>query len=207
MIIGVVFADMHAHGHLHYIRTRWPAFLRIAAQAAAIGIALVTQWVPVLRDNINYGMSVINVQNHPELTFCDAIFATCWIFVIETSGIAQLVFGNVVMRHLGKLAAGIYLLAPTLTYTIVPDVALSLSSNGTDAGSIVGVCWVTLFAITIALSIAFHFFVELPSKLMGEFVAEMVEGTPEGEIPAGFVRAKGGKLLKKNAGGANAPRA
>merc|ERR1711939_863782 len=110
VIIGVVFADMHAHGHLHYIRTRWPAFLRIAAQAAAIGIALVTQWVPVLRDNINYGMSVINVQNHPELTFCDAIFATCWIFVIETSGIAQLVFGNVVMRHLGKLAAGIYLL-------------------------------------------------------------------------------------------------
>lgn len=183
---------MHAHGHLHTIRTRWPAYLRISLHAVLIAIALVFQWVPVIRDNVNYGMQVINVTDHVDITFCDAIFVACWLFCIETSGFAQNVFGNVVMRTLGKLAPGMYLLAPAITYTIVPDIALNMHNNGASASSVLGSTWIAMFAIVVALSIAFHFLVELPSKMIGEVICEMFENW-DGE---GGIRAKRGKLQK-----------
>ncbi|GAA5850511.1 hypothetical protein JCM3766R1_003520 [Sporobolomyces carnicolor] len=194
-ILGLVIADMHAHGHLHTIRTKWPAYLRLSLHGVLIAIALVLQWVPVIRDNVNYGMGVINVTGHPEVTFCDAVFVACWLFCIETSGLAQNVFGNVVMRTLGKLAPGMYLLAPAITYSVVPDIALSMHNNGASASSVLGSTWIALFAIVVALSIAFHFIVELPSKMMGEVVCEMLENW-DGQ---GGIRNKGGKLTK-NAG-------
>lgn len=181
---------MHAHGHLHRIRTKWPMYQRVALQAILIIVALVFQWVPVIRDNVNYGMSVINVQDHPELTFCDAIFCVCWLFVIETSGVAQVVFGNVVFRNLGKLSAGVYLLAPAITFTIVPNLALSMHNNGSSASSVLGLSWLVLFVVACACAIAFHFAVELPSKVMGEVVAELLEGA-DGST----------KLIKRNVGG------
>ncbi|KAK4702093.1 hypothetical protein P7C70_g4132, partial [Phenoliferia sp. Uapishka_3] len=196
-IIGLLIADMHAHGHLHRIRTKWPMYQRLTLHGVLIAVALVTQWVPVVRDNINKGLAVINVQDHPELTFCDAIFASCWLFTIETSGLAQTVFGNVVMRNLGKLSAGIYLLAPAITFTIVPNIALSLHNKGSSASSVLGISWVVLFFITIALAIAFHFVVELPSKMLGEVVAEILEGN----AGRGRSHLSGGKLLKRNVGG------
>ncbi|BGO94607.1 RHTO0S01e13850g1_1 [Rhodotorula toruloides] len=194
-LLGLVIADMHAHGHLHKIRTKWPAWQRLSLHAVLIAIALVFQWVPVIRDNVNSGLAKINVTDHPELTFCDAIFAACWLFCIETSGIAQTVFGNIVMRNLGKLSAGMVLLAPVITYTLVPDIALNMHNNGSSASSVLGVCWVAMFGIVFALAIAFHFAVELPSKMMGEVFAELMENW-NGE---GF--RKGGNVVKK-AGGA-----
>ncbi|GAA6063631.1 hypothetical protein JCM10212_000132 [Sporobolomyces blumeae] len=196
-LLGLVIADMHAHGHLHTIRTKWPAYLRISLHAFLIVIALVFQWVPVIRDNVNSGLATINVSGHPEITFCDALFVACWLFCIETSGLAQSVFGNVVGRTLGKLAPGMYLLAPAITYTIVPDIALRMDNNGASASSILGTTWVALFGIVVALSIAFHFIVELPSKMIGEVVCEMLENW-DGQ---GSIRSKAGKLTK-NAGGA-----
>ncbi|GAA5958423.1 hypothetical protein JCM3765_007872 [Sporobolomyces pararoseus] len=194
-ILGLVIADMHAHGHLHTIRTKWPAYLRLSLHGVLIAIALVFQWVPVIRDNVNYGMGVINVTGHPEITFCDAIFVACWLFCIETSGLAQNVFGNIVMRTLGKLAPGMYLLAPAITYSIVPDIALNMHNNGSSASSVLGSTWIAMFAIVVALSIAFHFLVELPSKMIGEVVCEWLENW-DGE---GGIRSKRGKLTK-NAG-------
>lgn len=192
---------MHAHGHLHRIRTKWPAYQRLGLHAALIAVALVTQWVPVIRDNINSGMAFINVQDHPELTFCDSIFAFSWLLAIETSGVAQTILGNVVMRNFGKLAAGMYLLAPAITYTIVPDLALSLSNNGSSASSILGITWVVLFLVTFALAIPFHFFVELPSKMMGEVFAEILEGG-SGNTRQRMRKSVDGKLLKRHPGGA-----
>lgn len=196
---------MHAHGHLHNIRTRWPAWQRLSLHAVLIVIALVFQWVPVLRDNVNSGMATINVQSHPELTFCDAVFASFWLFAIETSGLAQNILGNIVMRTLGKFAAGLFLLAPAITFTIVPDVALSMHNSGSSASSVLGVSWLVLFVITLALAVLFHFVVELPSKMMGEVVVELLESA-DGE---GFRKggASHGKLLKKNPGGGAKPAA
>ncbi|KWU46719.1 hypothetical protein RHOSPDRAFT_3080, partial [Rhodotorula sp. JG-1b] len=174
-VLGLVIADMHAHGHLHTIRTKWALWQRLSLHAVLIAIALVFQWVPVLRDNVNSGMATINVTDHPELTFCDALFAVCWLFCIETSGLAQNILGNVVMRSLGKLAPGMVLLAPAITFTIVPDIALNMHNNGSSAQAVLGTCWIAMFAITVALSIAFHFFVELPSKMIGEVFAELME--------------------------------
>lgn len=163
------------------------------------------QWVPVIRDNINSGMATINVQNHPELTFCSSIFAFGWLFAIETSGLAQNILGNIVMRTLGKFAAGIYLLAPAITFTIVPDVALSLHNNGSSASTVLGVSWLVLFIIVVALAIPFHFFVELPSKMLGEVVVEILETTGVDKSEHGHSGSEkggaGAKLLKKNPGG------
>lgn len=205
-ILGLILADMHAHGHLHRIRTRWPAWQRLTLHAVCIVVACVVQWVPVIRDNINSGMATINVQNHPELTFCSSVFAFGWLFAIETSGLAQNILGNVFMRTMGKFAAGIYLLAPAITFTIVPDVALSLHNNGSSASTVLGVSWLVLFIIVLALAVPFHFFVELPSKMMGEVVVELLEswGTTADHDGAGGHGEKssaGGKLLKKNPGG------
>ena len=52
-----------------------------------------------------------------------------------------------------------------------------------------------MFAIVVALSIAFHFLVELPSKMIGEVICEWLENW-DGE---GGIRSKRGKLTK-NAG-------
>lgn len=174
-ILGVVIADMHAHGHLHTIRTKWPLWARLTLHAVLIAIALVFQWVPTLRDNVNSGLATINITDHPELTFCDALFAVCWLFCIETSGLAQNIFGNVVMRNLGKLAPGMVLLAPAITFTAVPDIALHMSNNGASAQAVLGTCWIAMFAIVVALSVVFHFLVELPSKMIGEVFAELME--------------------------------
>ncbi|GAA5972274.1 hypothetical protein JCM11641_002385 [Rhodosporidiobolus odoratus] len=197
-ILGLVLADMHAHGHLHKIRTKWPAWQRLSLHAALIAIALVFQWVPVIRDNVNKGLAVINVTDHDDLTFCDAIFAFCWLFAIETSGLAQNILGNVVMRTLGKLAPGMVLLAPAITYTIVPDIALNMHNNGSSASSVLGTCWVAMFFIVVALSIAFHFVVELPSKMIGEVIVELFENW-NGE---GFFGTGKGKLTKQPGGAA-----
>ncbi|KAK4055191.1 hypothetical protein OIV83_000471 [Microbotryomycetes sp. JL201] len=199
-ILGLILADMHAHGHLHRIRAKWPAWQRLTLHLCLIVIACVFQFVPVLRDNVNSGMSVINVQDHNELAFCDAIFAFGWLFAIETSGLAQNILGNIVMRTLGKFSAGIYLLAPAITFTIVPDVALSLHNNGSTASTVLGVSWLVLFIVVLALSIAFHFVVELPSKMLGEVVVEILETSDQSwRLASGGV--KDGKLLKRNPGG------
>lgn len=198
--IGLAIADMHAHGHLHTIRTKWPAYQRLALHGVLIAVALVTQWVPVIRDNVNRGMAVINVQDHPELTFCDAVFAACWLLTIETSGLAQTVFGNVVMRSLGKLSAGMFLLAPAITFTIVPNLALSLHNNGSGASAVLGISWVVLFVVTVALAVAFHFLVELPSKMIGEVVCEFLEGSAMGG-PAKLDKSVNGHILTRNVGG------
>lgn len=199
-ILGLVIADMHAHGHLHTIRTKWALWQRLSLHAVLIAIALVFQWVPVLRDNVNSGMATINVTDHPELTFCDALFAVCWLFCIETSGLAQNILGNVVMRSLGKLAPGMVLLAPAITFTIVPDIALNMHNNGSSAQAVLGTCWIAMFAITVALAIAFHFFVELPSKMMGEVFAELMEnwdGKTRFEQAVARRAGGGAKLTKK----------
>lgn len=199
-ILGLVLADMHAHGHLHRIRAKWSAFQRLSLHLVLIVVACVFQFVPVLRDNVNKGMAVINVQDHPELTFCDAIFAFGWLFAIETSGLAQNILGNIVMRTLGKFSAGLFLLAPAITFTIVPDVALSLHNGGSSASTVLGVSWMVLFIVTLALAIAFHFVVELPSKMLGEVVVEILETSDQSWRTAG-AGVKDGKLLKRNPGG------
>ncbi|GAA5857075.1 hypothetical protein JCM8547_007946 [Rhodosporidiobolus lusitaniae] len=193
-VLGLVLADMHAHSHLHNIRSRWPAWQRLTLHGVLIAIALVFQWVPVIRDNVNKGLAVINVTDHDDLTFCDALFAACWLLVIETSGVAQMAFGNIFMRTLGKLAPGMVLLAPAITFTIVPDIALNMSNNGSSGSSILGTTWVAMFFIVLALSVAFHFLIELPSKMMGEVIVELLESW-DGSGP--FGRRREASKLKK----------
>jgi hypothetical protein len=140
---------------------------------AMVVLALVTQWVPVIRDNVNYGLSVINVEAHAELTFCDSIFVFCLVFLVETSVTLQMVLGNIVVRNLGNLAPGIYLLAPSILYSIVPDVATSMNASTiTSSSSVLGVSWVVLFIVCHALALVFYFAVEIPSYVAAEWWAD-----------------------------------
>ena len=192
---------MHAHGHLHRIRTKWPFYQRALLHVVLIAATLVTQWVPVVRDNINRGLAFINVQDHPELTFSDSIFAISLLVCIETSGLAQRILGNVVMRNLGKLAAGMYLLAPSLVFTIVPTLAISLNNGGSSSANVLGVSWLVLFGAGVMFAALFHVLVELPSKLAGEVVTELLEGADGTGTRRRQLLSKDGKLLKRNVGG------
>jgi hypothetical protein len=155
---------MHVHGQFARIQ-QWPIYSRMIVWAVLAGIACATQFVNPVRNGINNGMSTINVTYHRELQFADSIFATCFIVGLETSIVAQHVFGNIVMRVLGKLAPGIYLLSGLLPFTLVPNLALSMHNAGSAGSAILGVSWVVLFAAAFGLAIPFHFFVELPSKV------------------------------------------
>lgn len=155
---------MHVHGQFARVQ-KWPIYSRFVVWAILAGIACVTQFINPVRNNLNSGLATINVTNHPELTFADSIFVTCFLVGIETSIVAQHILGNVVMRLLGKLAAGIYLLSGVLTFTLVPNLALSMSNAGSAGSAILGVSWVVLFAASLGLAIPFHFFIELPSKV------------------------------------------
>jgi len=173
-LIGAVLSDMAAHGQFARVR-KWPFMRILALQIILLAIGLAIQWVNVVRDNLNKGMATISVLGYDELTFSDLILVTCVMLVFETSGILQAVFGNVVMRLLGKLAPGMYLLAPSIVYTVVPTLAISLRNGGTNGSGIMGVTWVVTFAVCTVAAIPFHFFVELPSKLAGEYFADFVE--------------------------------
>lgn len=173
-LTGAVLSDMAAHGQFAKIR-KWPFMRVLALQIILLAIGLALQWINVVRDNINKGMAVINVTNYDELTFCDFILVTCVMLVFETSGLLQAVFGNIVMRLLGKLAPGMYLLAPAIVYTVVPSLGISLHNGGTGSSGVLGVTWVVTFAICTVAAIPFHFLVELPSKLAGELLADFVE--------------------------------
>jgi peptidoglycan/LPS O-acetylase OafA/YrhL len=146
-------------------------------------------------------LSVINVANHDEIQFCDVIFVTCIFLIFETSKIAQVIFGNIVMRMLGKLAPGMYLLSSPITFTVVPSLAVSLSNNGTSGSGILGVTWVVCFAISVVAAIPFHFLVELPSKLAGEYVIDFLAkwGRTEEEKDQ-LVKGPQSKAPKKIAG-------
>jgi len=199
-IIGLALSDIAAHGHFARMR-KWPFMRTLAIHIVLLGIALAFQFVNPLRNNVNKGLSVINVTDHDEIQFCDVIFVTCIFLIFETSHkIVHVIFGNVVMRMLGKLAPGMYLLCNPITYTVVPSLAVSLSNNGTSGSGILGVTWVVCFAISLVAAIPFHFLVELPSKLAGEYFIDFMEKWGRREDEAPLVKGPQSKAPKKIAG-------
>lgn len=171
---GLFIADMAAHGQTARIR-KWPVTRRVLLWLVLTGVALVTQWVNPIRDGLDKGLAKINVTHHTEIAFTDCIFAIALLFIVETSEVAQMIFGNVFMRTVGRLSPGIYLLASPVVFTAVPDVALSMHNSGSNASAILGVSWALMFAVVVVCAVPFHFFVECPSKLAGEYAADFFE--------------------------------
>lgn len=200
-MIGLICSDLAAHGAFARVK-KWPFIRTFGIQIVLIAIACALQFINVARNGLNNAMAKINVTNHGELQFADLIFATCFMLVFETSSILQVVLGNVVMRMLGKLAAGMYLLAPIITYTIVPALAVKLSKSGTAGTSVLAVTWVVCFAACTVLAIPFHFLVELPSKLAGEWICEFLEkwGRSPDDTAPGAVKAPQKSAPKKISG-------
>jgi hypothetical protein len=161
---------MAAHGRFAQIQS-WHILKRFTLQLAFVAVAIVTQWVSVVRDNVNRGLAVINVEDHPEITFCDSIFVLCLVLLIETSTWGQKLFGNIVVRNLGKLAPGMYLLAPSILYGIIPSVATKMHGSGLT-NSILGVSWIVLFVLCHALAVLLYVLVEVPSQIASEWWAD-----------------------------------
>lgn len=180
---------MAAHGQFAKVK-RWPFARALILQLVLLAVALVLQFINPVRNGLNNGMSTISVLGHgQDLQFADLIFGTCVMLVFETSSILQAIFGNIVMRLLGKLAPGMYLLAPAIVFTVVPSLGVSLSNNGTSGSGVLGVTWVVTFAICVVAAIPFHFLVELPSKYAGEAFADFTEKW--GATPDDGVQVKG----------------
>lgn len=174
-ITGLLIADMAAHGQIAKLR-KMPMVSRIGLRLGLLLFALAIQWISVVRDNLNSGMAKINVQSHAELTFADWILATVLLFIVETSDVAQMILSNVVLRVLSKLSAGIYLLAPAIVFTIVPDVALKLHDQNTyQAAGVLGISWCLLVGACLGSSVLFYLLVECPSKLLGEVIVNSIE--------------------------------
>lgn len=174
-LTGLFIADLAAHGHIAKMR-KMPMLSRIGVRLGLITFALATQWISVVRDNLNSGMAKINVQSHGELTFADWIFATVIVFVVETSDVAQMILSSIVFRFLSKLSAGMYLLAPAIVFTIIPTVALKLHDTQTyQASGVLGISWGILVASCLAGGLLFYVLIECPSKLVGEVVVNFVE--------------------------------
>ncbi|EGG12604.1 uncharacterized protein MELLADRAFT_76238 [Melampsora larici-populina 98AG31] len=174
-ITGLFIADMAAHGQTARLR-KLSVPLRIAIRVALLVVAAVTQFIPVVRNNLNSALATVNVQAHTDITFSDWIFVTIVLFIVETSDVAQRVLGFGLFKFLGQLSAGIFLLAPAVVFTIVPDVALSLHNSQTySAPTVLGLSWALLLGVCFAGSIAFHLVVECPSKLIGEVVCDLFE--------------------------------
>lgn len=191
-LLGLCIADLHAHGVLHRIRSQWSTLGRLSLHASLLALACITQFIPIVRNNINSAFAVINVQDHPELTFADSIFAFCVLFCVETSGVGQFLFGNYVMKHLGKLAAGMYLLAPSIVFALIPPFAAGLHNKGSGYGATLGLSWLILLLSGLFFSILFHLLVELPSKLLGEVVSDVVENLGVERVHPRSSMTKGG---------------
>lgn len=167
--MGVVICDLAVHGQFEKVQ-KWPFLSRLALQLTLVAIALVFQWINVIRDNVNSGLATISVLNLTEVTFCDFIFVSCALVVVETSTWCQFVFGNWIVKNtVGRLSAGMVVLSPIILYTVIPRVASSMNASGTVGSSVLGVSWLVLFLVTVALSVVFHFVVEWPSKYAGEW--------------------------------------
>lgn len=179
-MIGAVYSDLAAHGVFARMK-KWPFVRTLGIHIILVGVACALQFINVVRNGLNNAMATINVGNIAELQFADLIFASCFMFVFESSSILQVILGNIVMRMLGKLAAGMYLLAPIVTYTIVPTLAVSLAKNGSSGMAVTAVTWVVCFAICVVAALPFHFLVELPSKMAGEYIGDML--TKWGALP------------------------
>ncbi|KAI8457063.1 hypothetical protein BY996DRAFT_4578843 [Phakopsora pachyrhizi] len=174
-ITGLFIADMAAHGQTAKLR-KMPIAMKLAFRIGLLTIALCTQWIGVVRSNLNSVMATINVQSHKEIAFADWVFVTVILLIVETSEVAQLILSNIVFRVLSKMTAGLYLLAPAIVFTIVPSVALKLhDSQVYQASGVLGLSWLILIGVAMAGSIAFYLFIECPSKLIGELLVDWVE--------------------------------
>lgn len=162
---------MAAHGQFARIH-KFPFLVKLALTIAIIAFGCAIEFIGPIRTNLNSALATVNVTDHTEIQFADIIFVACFLLAVEISQPLQWILGNVVMRLLGKLSAGLVLLAPSITFTVVPDLALSMSRSGSNGSAILGVTWVVLFLACFGLAIVFHFLVELPSKLAGEYFAD-----------------------------------
>jgi len=198
-IVGLTLTDIAIHGHFARMK-KWPFMRLLAMQIVLIAIACALMFINIVRDNINKGMAVINVGDHDEIHFVDLIFVTCFFLVFETSSILQVIFGNIVMRWLGKLAPGMYLICPAIVFTLVPTLGVSLSNNGLSGSGILGTTWVVTFAISIVAAIVFYFAVEVPSKKAGEVFANFVTHWGRSEDEKKAVKAPNAPAPKKISG-------
>lgn len=166
-IVGLVITDLSVHGHFTKIQN-WSLIQRSILQFSLLGFGLTIQWIPIIRDSVNKAFAVLNVQDHPELKFVDSIFVVIFLLLIEISPWAQNVLNFSWFVKGGKLSAGIYLLAPSIVFGLIPHLALAMHDQHYSGSTILGVSWLVLFVTASLGGGIFWGLVQVPSKWVRE---------------------------------------
>ncbi|KZT51943.1 hypothetical protein CALCODRAFT_487531 [Calocera cornea HHB12733] len=141
---------------------RMPLVQRMLVQALLLGLIIVFEFVTPTRNAIDTGMAAWNVRNVTEIQFGDTVFVTLTLLWVEITPWAQLVLGNFLVRYLFILTPGMYLLTPSLVYTLVPSVMSHFAHPFTNAGALFA-AWAALLVTVVSLSVVFYFLVVYPT--------------------------------------------
>ncbi|KZP01627.1 hypothetical protein CALVIDRAFT_559430 [Calocera viscosa TUFC12733] len=159
-LLGYVIYDMSTM-FLPRIR-RMPLVQRMLIQGLLLGLIIMFEFVTPTRTAIDAGMAAWNVRNVTQIQFGDTMFVTLTLLWVEITPWAQLVLGNFLVRYLFILTPGMYLLTPSLVYTLVPSTMSHFAHPFTNAGALFA-AWAALLVTVSALSVVFYFLVIYPT--------------------------------------------
>ncbi|KAJ3165200.1 hypothetical protein HDU88_004283 [Geranomyces variabilis] len=187
-LLGYIIHDLSVHGHLRRPRSNVVA---IALQIACLAIAALVVWINPLRDGLRRGfrnIQIDQISHNDMISFPDTVSVFFFLMFFELSPRTQRFMSKTLFKHIGRLAAGVFVLHPIYLYTVIPRLALTL--HGTGAAAVAGVCWLVLFVLSLASALVFFQLVEKPSVLLGRLVWTMLakpedDGTKAGDAVKG----------------------
>ncbi|KAJ3017038.1 hypothetical protein HKX48_003753 [Thoreauomyces humboldtii] len=181
-ILGYMLHDLSVHAHLRRPRSN---ILAIALQIVSISLAFILVWVRPIRNGIDTAGRALQIEEGAgnELISAANSFSVFFLLLfLELSPGVSKFLGRNVFKHLGHLAAGVYLLHPAFLYTLIPR--LALSRRGEPLSQIVGICWVALAALSLLSAFFFYQLVERQSVLLGMYAWRyLVKPVDDGTVP------------------------
>ncbi|KAJ3147909.1 hypothetical protein HDU86_007654, partial [Geranomyces michiganensis] len=191
-LLGYIIHDLAVHGHLRRPRNKVVA---IALQIACLAIAALVVWIGPLRDALRRGLRNIQIDqiaHNDMISFPDTVSVFFLLVFFELSPRTQRFMSKPLFRHIGHLAAGVYVLHPIYLYTVIPRLALKLQDM--PAATVAGVCWLVLFVLSLASAVVFFQFVEKPSVLLGRLVWRILVKQQRADAAAAGTAARGALL-------------
>ncbi|KAJ3185400.1 hypothetical protein HDU87_000019 [Geranomyces variabilis] len=187
-LLGYIIHDLSVHGHLGRPRS---TLVAIVLQISCLAIAALVVWIGPLRDGLRRGFRNIQIDqiaHNDMISFPDTVSVFFFLMFFELSPRTQQFMSKTLFKHLGRLAAGVFVLHPIFLYTVIPRLAVTF--HGTGAAAVAGVCWIVLFVLSLAAALVFFQLVEKPSVLLGRLVWSLLakpvdDGTQAGNAVKG----------------------
>ncbi|KAI8822985.1 uncharacterized protein EV422DRAFT_494507 [Fimicolochytrium jonesii] len=200
-LLGYVICDMKAHGHFHRPRN---SFVAIALQILSLVLAFGIKWVLPLRDFLNntFAHLQIDIASNNLVHFADTLSVFFLLTFFELAPTVQSILSFRIFKHIGHLAAGIYLLHPLYLYTVIPQIAGHLRSS--NFSRIVGICWLALVVLSTVTAFFFYQLIEKQSVAAGIYAWRWLAhpaGIIDGYIPGDKVKPDKYKVITETDNG------